>query len=167
MQLVQIFEALIALVVALVTGTLVEYGMHRLMHSGKMLGKKHAKHHQVGEGQGWLGEFKDYFLPSLIIIWVGFLYSISAGIGFAVGGTLYAAFAAYSHQLQHEHPELAFWLPRPVHYLHHHHKMWKHNFGISVDIWDRVFGTYKAIDWKPEKRLRQYPWGSCLRIRWF
>ncbi len=156
-----------AFFLALLVGTFAEYSVHRLMHFGTVLGKKHAKHHQAATGQGWFGEFCDYFLPGLLILWVGFLYSRYAGIGFAAGGTFYAAWAAYSHQLQHERPELVFWLPRPVHYLHHEHKMWKHNFGISVDIWDRVFGTYKAVDWNPEKRPFQHPLSSFVRIKWF
>ncbi len=160
-------EISVAFFLALFVGTLVEYSVHRLMHFGVVLGKKHAMHHQAGEGQGWFGEFCDYFLPGLIILWVGFPYSMSAGIGFAIGGTFYAAWAAYSHQLQHECPELVFWLVRPVHFLHHEQKMWKHNFGISVDIWDRVFGTYKMADWSPEKRPFQHPLSSFFRIKWF
>jgi len=160
-------ELSVALVAAFVIGTFVEYVVHRLMHTGKMLGRKHAEHHQDGFGQGWLGEFADYFLPSIVILWLGFLWSMAAGIGFALGGTLYAAAAAYSHQLQHDRPELCFWLKRPVHYLHHKHRMWRHNFGILVDVWDRVFGTYRPVDWQPERRPFQHPLADFFRIRWY
>jgi sterol desaturase/sphingolipid hydroxylase (fatty acid hydroxylase superfamily) len=162
-----LIDFFVALLLAFVVGTLVEYGVHRLMHSGKVLLKKHAKHHQVGAGQGWLGEFADYFIPSVAIIWVGFLYSVHAGLGFMAGATLYAALAAYAHQIQHENPDLVFWLVKPVHHLHHSEKMWKHNFGILVDVWDRVFGTYKRVDWRPEKRLRDYPLSSYFKIKWY
>ncbi len=160
-------ECLVAFLIALFIGTLVEYLVHRAMHAGKFLHKKHAKHHQANHAQGWLGEFKDYFLPGLVIIWVGFLYSIGAGIGFAVGCFVYASLAAYSHQLQHENPDLVFWLPRPVHHLHHHGKMWHHNFGILVDFWDRVFGTYKKVDYEPKKKRGDYKLSSYFKIRWF
>ena len=163
----QVVSAAVALVAAIVVGTLVEYVVHRLMHRGKMLGKKHAEHHQDGWGQGWLGEFRDYLLPSVVILWVGFLHSPAAGFGFMAGGVLYAALAAYAHQLQHERPELVFWMKCPVHHLHHHHKMWRHNFGILVDVWDRVFGTYRPEPWQPEKRPFQHPLRSFVRIRWF
>ena len=163
----ELVEFGVACFLALIVGTFVEYLVHRMMHSGAMLRKKHAKHHQAGFGQGWFGEFADYFLPSIIILWLGLLYSVWAGIGFAVGGIIYAAMAAYAHQVQHENPELVFWMKRPVHHLHHHHKMWKHNFGILVDIWDRVFGTYKVVDWKPEKRPFQHSILSFFRIKWF
>lgn len=167
MQWIIWVEASVAFVAALLVGTLAEYGVHRLMHYGKVLHKTHAKHHQRGEAQGWLGEFRDYFLPSLLVIWVGFPYSLAAGVGFAAGGTMYAAWAAYAHQVQHENPELVFWLKRPVHHLHHKHKMWHHNFGISFSLWDHVFRTYKAVDWRPEKRPLQHGWTSFFKIKWF
>jgi sterol desaturase/sphingolipid hydroxylase (fatty acid hydroxylase superfamily) len=153
---------LLAFPIALLVGTLVEYWAHRAMH-GWLLKKKHAEHHKEGTGQGWFWEFLDYFFPTLPILPVGFLYSLEAGIGFAAGGIFYAAFAAYSHQLQHEKPELCFWLIRPVHYLHHNNHMWKHNFGISIDLWDRVFGTYKKVDWQRE---RSGSFWGLVRIKW-
>lgn len=161
-----ILEAGLAFVFAQALGTFLEYAIHRLMHSGRFLTKHHAEHHQEGSGQGWYGEFKDYFLPTLTFIWIGFVYSIPAGIGFAIGDIAYTAFAAYSHQLQHERPELAFWLHRPVHHLHHKHKMWHHNFGISTAFWDRVFRTYRKVDWKPELPSLGTRIKGLFQIKW-
>lgn len=152
---------------ALVIGSLVEYVVHRLMHARIFLYKIHAQHHQLGEGQGWLLEFKDYLLPGLAILWLGFLFSFWAGIGFAAGCTLYAALAAYAHQVQHEKPELVWWMPNPVHHLHHSKKMWHHNFGILVDVWDRVFGTYKKVDIGPSAERPKLTLGSYFKIRWY
>jgi sterol desaturase/sphingolipid hydroxylase (fatty acid hydroxylase superfamily) len=157
---------LAAFVLALLVGTLVEYWGHRCMHTW-LLKKKHALHHRDGWGQGWLGEFWDYFVGTLPILWVGFLHSVEAGIGFAAGGLVYAMFAAYSHQLQHERPELCFWLKRPVHHLHHYHHLWHYNFGISLDLWDRVFGTYKVLDWQPPQTGKRHPLRSYFQIKWF
>ena len=151
---------------AILVGTLVEYFFHRIMHGGLMLGKKHAEHHRDGWGQGVFGEFWDYFVGILPIIWICFLYSIPAGIGWAAGGIVYALLVAYAHQLQHERPELVFWMPRPVHHLHHHHHMWRHNFGILIDVWDRVFRTYNPVEWKPEKRPRDFPLRTFFQIKW-
>ena len=156
---------LTAFLLALFVGTLVEYWGHRAMHSW-LLKKKHALHHRDQAGQGWLGEFVDYFVGSAFLLWVGFLYSAEAGIAFAVGGVVYAMWAAYSHQLQHEQPDLCFWLRRPVHHLHHQEHMWHHNFGISLDLWDRVFGTYKLVEWRPTRRLRDVPLRTYLQIKW-
>jgi sterol desaturase/sphingolipid hydroxylase (fatty acid hydroxylase superfamily) len=145
--------------------SLVEYWGHRAMHSF-ILRKKHAEHHRDNDNQGWLGEFWDYFVGTLPLPWLGFFWSLEAGIGFAAGCFLYICWSAYNHQIQHERPEAVFWMRCPVHHLHHRDRMWKHNFGISTSLWDRVFGTYKEVDWKPEKRPSDYPWGSLLRIRW-
>lgn len=153
---------LLAFLTALFFGTLVEYWGHRLMHAW-LLKKKHAEHHRDGWGQGWLGEFFDYAVGTLPILPLGFLYSMEAGFGFMAGGLTFAAFAAYSHQLQHEKPELCFWMPRPVHYLHHYKHMWKTNFGISTDIWDRVFGTYQRVEWAPPPRRS---WWGLFNIHW-
>jgi sterol desaturase/sphingolipid hydroxylase (fatty acid hydroxylase superfamily) len=142
------------------------------MHFGKLLGKVHAEHHKNGWGQGVLGEFKDYFIGTIPILGVGFFLcaygfdSLPAAVGWLTGGLSYAILAAYAHQLQHERPELVFWLPRPVHHLHHKHHMWKHNFGILVDFWDRIFGTYKLVEWKPERRPFQYPLRNFFQIKW-
>ena len=79
---------------------------------------------------------------------------------------LHTAFAAYAHQVQHEKPDLAFWLGVPVHFFHHRDNMWHHNFGIGVSLWDRLLGTYKAAEWSPERPLREYPLSEFVSIRW-
>lgn len=160
----------LGMAVAFIIGTLVEYVVHRLMHARVFFYKIHAEHHQVAQGQGWLLEFRDYILPSSPVLILGgllfwWLLGLSAGIGFAFGCLAYAAAAAYAHQVQHEKPELCFWMPRPVHHLHHHGKMWHHNFGILVDFWDRVFGTYKRVEFPRERRL--YPILDYFRIKWY
>ncbi|HMO15384.1 MAG TPA: sterol desaturase family protein [Pirellulaceae bacterium] len=157
---------------ALLIGTFVEYIVHRLMHAGKLFYKIHAQHHQANQGQGWLWEFRDYYLPSLPISIVGFivfwmLWGLYPGASFFVGCFLYAALAAYAHQIQHERPELCFWMARPVHYLHHNGKMWHHNFGILVDFWDRIFGTYKRVDPPEHAQRKRGPLTAYFKIKWF
>jgi sterol desaturase/sphingolipid hydroxylase (fatty acid hydroxylase superfamily) len=44
--------------------------------------------------------------------------------------------------------------------------MWQHNFGISFNLWDKVFGTYKDVDWKPKKDRKQYQLSEYLKINW-
>jgi sterol desaturase/sphingolipid hydroxylase (fatty acid hydroxylase superfamily) len=72
--------------------------------------------------------------------------------------------AAYAHQIQHANPGLVFWMKRPVHRLHHAGT--KGNYGILVDWWDRLFGTYepsKSVYAAPARgqKLKAYlaiPW---------
>jgi sterol desaturase/sphingolipid hydroxylase (fatty acid hydroxylase superfamily) len=151
-----------AILAAVVVGSLVEYWGHRLMHAGLMR-ETHIGHHQDGTGQGCWPEFVGYLRGSAVILPTGFLHSMRAGLGFAVGSILYAACAAYAHQLQHERPADCFWLRRPVHFLHHSEGMWAHNFGITTPLWDWVFGTLRAVDYV---RPPRGPWRDLLDVDW-
>jgi sterol desaturase/sphingolipid hydroxylase (fatty acid hydroxylase superfamily) len=158
------------ILVAFGLGTLAEYWGHIFMHQGRCFSKIHTAHHQDGLGQGWLKEFWAYCCPAvlpiaLLVLWLWWIGLLWLGLGAVLGGTLYAAFAAYAHQLQHEFPEMVFWMPQPVHYIHHAHNMWQHNFGIACDIWDRVFGTYKPVEWQPPP-WRERPLSRLWQIKW-
>jgi sterol desaturase/sphingolipid hydroxylase (fatty acid hydroxylase superfamily) len=147
---------------ALALASLAEYWGHRFMHGG-FKRKKHAQHHRSGVGQGLLREMLGYTRGSFPLLPLGFLHSTAAGCGFLAGALFFSAFAAYSHELQHQFPECCFWLRRPVHHLHHAHGMWHHNFGISLDLWDRVFGTYQPrLYFRPART----DWRNLLRVKW-
>ncbi|MCI0639438.1 MAG: sterol desaturase family protein [Gemmataceae bacterium] len=154
---------LTACLIGFVVGSLAEYWGHRAMHT-VLLKKKHAEHHRDNDGQGWFWEFVDYVVGAGFLLPVGFIHSWEAGWGFAAGGLSYAAFAAYSHQLQHEFPELCFWMIRPCHAIHHDNHMWKTNFGIGIDVWDRVFGTYQKVPW--QRPDRPFSLLRMFRIKW-
>ena len=151
---------------AFLTGSLVEYWAHRLMHTFPRLGEHHIEHHRQGEGQGVLWEFLDYVKGGLIAMVLPFLFSWQVGLAWFSGAILYAAFSAYNHQLQHENPTKCFWMKIPVHYVHHKYNMGHHNFGLSVDWWDHVFCTYRPenclIEQEQELSQRGY-----LELRWW
>jgi sterol desaturase/sphingolipid hydroxylase (fatty acid hydroxylase superfamily) len=166
-----ILEFSAAFLLAFFISSLAEYIVHRLMHAGYIDAKNHADHHKEGGAQGWFLEFKAYIVPAMpaivgvsALLW--FLEFPVAAISFAAGVVIYEILAAYAHQLQHDNPDLCFWLPQPVHFTHHKDKMWHHNFGILVDFWDRIFGTYKSIDYLPEKKFYQYPLSAFFKINW-
>jgi sterol desaturase/sphingolipid hydroxylase (fatty acid hydroxylase superfamily) len=146
--------------------SLVEYWLHRLMHVSVRIGARHRDHHRRNEGQGVLWEFRDYVIGSLLAMFLMFFVSSTAGWGWLLGALGYAAFSAYAHQLQHENPTKCFWMKMPVHYVHHKYGMWNHNFGLAVDWWDHVFGTYKAVDWLSETERNQ-PQRGYLELRWW
>ena len=132
-----------------VLATLGEYWIHRGMHNKMMLSKRHADHHRQGEGQGVLWEFFDYSIGSLVGVGAlaGADYVWLTG-GWFFGGALlgvvaHAIFAAWAHQAQHEDARLCPWMTMPVHFVHHKLGQSRHNFGISVDWWDKAFGTYQ------------------------
>ena len=143
-----------------------EYWVHRWMHAPGKFGEKHRDHHRRNEGQGVIWEFRDYVKGTLPLMLLPLFFSLAFGIGWLSGAIAYAAFSAYAHQLQHENPIKCFWMPMPVHYVHHKYQMWHHNFGLAVDWWDRVFGTYQAVDWLTEEEKQSARQGY-LQLRWW
>lgn len=160
--------AIACFIVAFVFSSLAEYWVHRLMHADPKLkiSERHRDHHRRNDAQGVIWEFLDYIKGTFIGMLLLFLFSWQAGLGWLLGALAYALFSAYAHQLQHENPTKCFWMKMPVHYVHHKYGMWHHNFGLGVDWWDHVFGTYKAVDWLTEEETSQ-PDRSHLALRWW
>jgi sterol desaturase/sphingolipid hydroxylase (fatty acid hydroxylase superfamily) len=150
------FLVLLGVTTGFAVGTLGEYWIHRAMHQGLVLARRHGDHHREGVGQGTLKELRDYASGAVAACIIGIpidYYLISGGIlaaGLVLGLLIHAIFAAWCHQAQHEDPRLLPWLSKtPVHFVHHELAQAKYNFGISVDWWDRIFQTYKPEpNWK-------------------
>ncbi|MBW4521354.1 MAG: sterol desaturase family protein [Scytolyngbya sp. HA4215-MV1] len=157
---------LVCCAIGFILASLVEYWVHRLMHVSLRFGKRHRDHHRRNEGQGVLWEFRDYVKGTFIIMVPMFFYSLEAGIGWTLGGLAYAAFSSYAHQLQHENPTKCFWMKMPVHYVHHKYNMWHHNFGLGLDWWDHIFGTYQPVEWLTEEETSQ-PVRGYWQLRWW
>ncbi|AFY39754.1 fatty acid hydroxylase [[Leptolyngbya] sp. PCC 7376] len=160
---------------AFLFGSFIEYWIHRVFHVRQShpikkvfpkLGKGHTRHHLGGEGQGFLWEFRNYVLGTCPVMIPMFFISLEAGISWASGIVVYAAFAAYAHQLQHDTPIKCVWMSIPVHYVHHKYNQWHHNYGIGVDWWDRIFGTYKSQEWIESQELSQSE-ATMLAIKWY
>ena len=155
-------------ILAFLFASFLEYWLHRFMHLWPWLGNKlttHYDHHRRNSGQGVLWEFKDYCILVFLMCWT-FLISLSVGIGVFLGSLVYAAFSSYAHQLQHDNPTKCFWMKMPVHYVHHKYNQWHHNFGLAVDWWDFVFGTYKSVEWLSDQELSQ-PERGYLQVKWW
>lgn len=129
-----------------VFGSLVEYAVHRAMHSGWCFGQRHREHHRDGWAQGVLPELRTYIVPGVPLVAPAYLIDLPSGLGWTAGCVSFAAFASYAHQLQHDSPAACRWMRMPVHYVHHRDQMWRHNFGLAVDWWDRAFGTYRKVE---------------------
>lgn len=159
--------AIASFIGAFVFASFVEYWVHRLMHyKPQSVGKRHLDHHKRNEGQGVVGEFFDYVKGSAIAMLIPLLFSLEFGLGWLAGALVFAAFSAYAHQLQHENPTKCFWMKMPVHYVHHKYGQWHHNFGLAVDWWDHLFGTYKSTDWLTEEELSHANRGY-FELRWW
>jgi len=157
-------EFIIAAASAVVFGTFAEYFIHRSMHWGILHPEGHRHHHEANDARTFMRDFFDYGTGAAALGWLGFLVSTTSGIGWAFGALVYAILASYAHQIQHANADLVFWMKRPVHRLHHNLDMRDHNFGVLVDWWDRLFGSYEPIEYPRETRratARDYfaiPW---------
>jgi sterol desaturase/sphingolipid hydroxylase (fatty acid hydroxylase superfamily) len=158
-------ELVLSALGAFVFATFVEYVVHRAMHWGLLYPEGHRYHHRTGDARTFLKDFVDYGIGVVIGGWFGFLISVPCGIGWALGGLVYAALASYAHQIQHADADLVFWMKRPVHRVHHDLDMTDGNFGVLVDWWDRLFGTYKPVEW-PRASVPGYRLSRFLAIPW-
>lgn len=167
-----ILSVLAGLLVAFILASLVEWTVHLLMHRRIFLSGVHYRHHVALKADGMLWEFL-YYLPAAIIGsalfgWIGWQFNCPWFAGSVCAGSfLYALFAGYAHQVQHEHPELVFWMNPPVHTVHHLHEMHSRNFGIGVDLWDKIFGTYQRVDWQPDPARVRRRWRDYFQIQWY
>ena len=135
---------------AFIFGSFLEYWVHRCMHKYPKFGNgltAHYNHHRTNASKGFFGDFLDFSLVSLLVL-PAFLVSLSFGGIMILGTVAFAAFASYAHQIQHNKPHKCFWMEMPLHYVHHSNNQWDSNFGLAIDWWDRIFGTYKPVDWQ-------------------
>jgi sterol desaturase/sphingolipid hydroxylase (fatty acid hydroxylase superfamily) len=106
---------------------------------------KHFNHHCSNTTKGFIGDFLDFSLVSLLVL-PAFFVSLSFGIIMISGTLAFAAFASYAHQIQHYAPHKCFWMKMPIHYIHHQKNQSDNNFGLAIDWWDIVFRTYKPVE---------------------
>ena len=154
-------------IVAFIFASFVEYWLHRMMHIFPHFGRDlvpHYEHHRENTANGVLPEFKDYLMV-VPLSFLALLVSLPIGISFVAGSLVYAAFSAYAHQLQHENPVKCIWMKMPVHYVHHKYNQWDCNFGLAVDWWDRLFGTYRKVNWLTEEEIKRSD-KSYWQIKW-
>ena len=140
-------QSLLLFIFAFIFGSFLEYWVHRSMHLYPKFGNltRHHNHHRDHKTKGFIGDFLNFSLVSLLVL-PAFLVSLSFGIIMISGSVAFAAFASYAHQVQHFRPDQCFWMKMPVHYIHHQNNQWDSNFGVGIDWWDMVFGTYKPVE---------------------
>jgi len=146
-----------------VTWTLMEYWLHRtLFHwvpdapwGGQFHFFVHGVHHQ------WFQDKYRLVMPpavslSLAVIVFSLLYGIGWVLGAVVSPTwVYSVFAGIvlgytiydctHYHIHHHKPMTAIGRALRAHHNKHHHnpKYAEKKFGVSITIWDHVFGTYE------------------------
>jgi sterol desaturase/sphingolipid hydroxylase (fatty acid hydroxylase superfamily) len=140
--------AIIAIIAGWFTFTLIEYLVHAILfHVGKnVFTKGHGKHHKNPQGYDNL----PFFAASLIAF--GFYLVLSALIpevyAIIVTGMVMLSYVAYTwyhfamHRFDFKNPYGKYM--QRFHYVHHIRP--KMNHGVTVPIWDMIFGTYEPLN---------------------
>lgn len=127
-----------AAVAGFVLFTFAEYCVHRWALHGVFFGKHHARHHTHPEEYV---TFPLWFTPS-VFVFAFLIMPTSLFAGFVLG---YVWFMVWHHVLHHV--DLTKWPAFAQYYAAwhmRHHNADEVNFGICTNVWDRVFGTYRA-----------------------
>ena len=138
-------SALLSVIVGIVCGMFAEYWGHRLEHWRIFRPMSHSIHHMGGSTHGWVREFfaniKYAAFPLAVVGLAVSYFDVHVALWIAAGFLAHLAFSAYAHELTHTDASLVFWA-RPIHYFHHENRQWRHNFGITNTLFDRLFGTF-------------------------
>lgn len=125
-----------------------QYWMHRLMHNNAWFWATHAPHHhitQLNAMKGFIGNPVELFLISLSVI---ALLDFDTNALFAAFNTL-GAIAIYAHANVRADPPIwySFFFTTIRHHSLHHtalsYEDTRCNYGNSVILWDRLFGTFR------------------------
>jgi sterol desaturase/sphingolipid hydroxylase (fatty acid hydroxylase superfamily) len=128
----------------LVGWTAIEYGLHRyVLHGVQPFKGWHAQHH--AKPLALIGT-PTVLSAALILILVFLPALMLAGPWRACGLTLgvvagYFAYSLTHHGVHHWHVDSAWLKQRKRWHALHHHKAQPACFGVTSDLWDRVFGT--------------------------
>lgn len=140
--------AITAIIAGWFTFTLIEYLVHAILfHVGKnVFTKGHGKHHKNPQGYDNL----PFFAASLIAF--GFYLVLSALIpevyAIIVTAMVMLSYVAYTwyhfamHRFDFKNPYGKYM--QRFHYVHHIRP--KMNHGVTVPIWDMIFGTYEPLN---------------------
>lgn len=123
--------------------TFAEYWIHRsLLHRFFWHGT-HEHHHTHPKDDV---AFPLWYVPAgFVMIFIPFYIAARVPLAFA-----YAAFAGvvcgylwfmFMHHMLHHNPTIHPWMERFAIWHNRHHKIGDMNYGITTNIWDRLFGT--------------------------
>lgn len=125
--------------------TFAEYVAHRWVLHGMYWMGIHELHHkrprELSRFPVW--QIPSYFLAIFVAVWlVSGQWTTAVYAGIILGWIMFFVM----HYLLHQYPALF-----PAFTIRHnaHHKLTTMNYGITVDWWDRVFGTFRAAPERP------------------
>ena len=148
--------------------TLAEYLLHRFamhhLHGKGMMSREHLEHHVHSSWSfssthllSWTGMLLVGAVVWLPLGWL--LAGPAAGAAVATGWAVGYFFYEYQHAVAHLRPPVGrygTWLRR--HHFHHHFGHPMANHGVSIGVWDHVFGTDEQPDVVRVPRRLALPW---------
>ena len=128
------FTAILFFILGLILWTVLEYGIHRWLFHGPLASEHQHHHDSPGIPQPiplWV-----HAIPIVLLCWL----NIPLGLGVLTGLVIYDAL----HERLHHGTLEWSWLQRLKAEHTHHHKVPTTNFGLTINIWDRVAKTYRS-----------------------
>lgn len=139
---------LVALGAGFLAWGLLEYIIHRWVGHGppSIARRGHAEHH--ADQHARIASPLFMIVVGATLIWVALVPVLGPGVSALFVGGAYVGYNHYAlvHHVLHHHEALVapFGLRRIERWHRMHHARQDVNFGVTLTLWDRVFGTYSA-----------------------
>lgn len=159
----------------------IQWNVHRLLHKSKWLWQFHKVHHSV-EQMGFAAHLRFHWMETVVYKTIQYIPLAMIGFGiedFFIVHILAVAIGHLNHaNLRWSYGPLRFIFNNPMMHLWHHAKnlpegSYGVNFGLSLSIWDYLFGTaylpvenayeelgFENVENFPDQFIKQelYPW---------
>jgi len=144
---------LLALLLGVLTWTLLEYFIHRFLgHEPKLrpnpFATEHIRHHSEGDyfAPTWKKLLAALVFTALLAGPAVWLAGVPLGLSYVAG--LIGFYGVYEvlHRREHTHAGInayGRWARR--HHFAHHYSDARSNHGVTTPLWDVVFGTYRPV----------------------
>lgn len=147
---------ILSFVCGILIWSLFEYVVHRWVYHVRIKNKKvrwlidafHAHHHNnltdyrvLNAGFFIVYPVSAFMLALVFLLTRDFSYTAAFGLGMTCYYIFYEFVHYYIHYKEWKSGYMQF--VQKFH-LFHHHQNWFQNFGNTIAIWDRIFGTYNA-----------------------
>lgn len=177
---VQSWPSWAKLLLMFVLADFIQWNVHRLLHASPMLWEFHKVHHSVEE-MGFAAHFRFHWMETILYKSIQYLPLAMIGFGLQDFFVVHIVAVAIGHlnhaNIQVDYGPLKYILNSPGMHIWHHAKELPQkngvNFGISLSVWDYLFGTayiprsgrdeplgFEDIEHFPRSFWRQfvYPW---------
>lgn len=167
----------VEIVLSLIVLDLVIYGQHVLFHAVPVLFRFHQVHHADVDFDVTLGT---RFHPVEMLLSMGLKLAAVAVLGASATAvvlfeTILAVASLFNHANVRIRPALDrilrwFIVTPAMHAIHHSAERADRdtNFGFSIPVWDRLFGTYRSVSAvaRPVIGMREYQEDTRQTLRW-